>query len=326
MALKQDNHLVEGHIGLGRAYLALAKLDAALEALEAAFALDANRYDVYYNRGVVYSKQGNYDAAIADFQKVLELRSDDSGSFFEIGFAYQQQGQYDQAIHAYQKANEINPDDAVVHHNLARCYIRQGDRKAAEKERKITKVLQEYEDKIDHARAYINQYSDKAEGYAYLASLYQQRGKLEDAVQQYRIAIAVDSLFMPAYSNLAELYIQQRELMQAIKIYRLAIQHNPEEIQMRVMLALLYKEQNRMKEAMVQLDIARELVEAHADRGTTAEHLQILSFVYYAKGWYGKAEAALLQLIKLDPKNPEYRHQLSTIRAAHQREKMRKND
>jgi tetratricopeptide (TPR) repeat protein len=314
---------VEGHIGLGRAYLALAKLDAALEALEAAFALDANRYDVYYNRGVVYSKQGNYDGAIADFQKVLEFRSDDSGAFFEIGFAYQQQGQYEQAIHAYQKAIEINPDDAVVHHNLARCYVRQGDRKAAEKERKITKALQEYEDKIDHARAYINQYSDKAEGYAYLASIYYQRNKWELAIEQYNLAIAIDPHFTPAYRNLAELYIQQRNLDQAVVVYQKALQQNPVDVETRVMLALLYKEQSRMRKAMEQLNFAQELLESSRSENGS-EHLEMLSFVYYAKGSYDKAEAALEKLMKLDPNNSQYRRQLSTIRSARQREKVRK--
>jgi tetratricopeptide (TPR) repeat protein len=268
---------------------------------------------------VVYSKPGKSDRALADFQKVVELKPDVAEAYFEMGYVYQQQQQYDEAILAYRQALQIHPDDAVVHHNLARCYIRQGNREAAERERKIAKQLQDDADEIDRAQAGIHQYPDQPERYAYLASLYQKRGKWEQAIQQYRLALTVNPRFMPAYHQLVEIYTRRREFDQAIQVYHDALKQMPEDILMRVRLALLYKERNRLKEAREQLDIAQALGETVKKGKMTPEELETLAFVYYAKGLYDEAEAALREAMAFDPNNPRYLRQLDAIRAARQR-------
>ena len=201
--------------------------------------------------------------------------------------------------------------------------IRQGNRKAAENARKIAKQLSDFENNVARAKAYIHQNLEKAEGYAYLASLYQQHSKIEQAIRQYRVALTVDPRFTPAYHHLAELYIQRRDLKQATDVYRGALRQMPEDAQTRVMLAQLYKERNQMKEAIEQLDIAQKLLEASVKQGATIKHLEILSLVYAAKGLYGKAEAVVKEMIKSAPNNPQYQNQLNAIRAARRRERKR---
>lgn len=124
-----------------------------------------------------------------------------------------------------------------------------------------------------------------------------------------------------SHNHLAELYIQRRDLKQATEVYRGALRQMPEDTQTRVMLAQLYKERNQMREAIEQLDIAQELLEASVKQSATIQHLEMLSFVYATKGFYRRAEAVVKEMIKSVPNNAQYRNQLNAIRAARQRKK-----
>ena len=76
-----------------------------------------------------------------------------------------------------------------------------------------------------------------------------------------------------------------------------------------------------MREAIEQLDIAQELLEASVKQSATIQHLEMLSFVYATKGFYRRAEAVVKEMIKSVPNNAQYRNQLNAIRAARQRKK-----
>ena len=86
--ISYNDQNIDAYIGLGSTYLALAKLNDALDVLNLAIKVDSENVDAFFNRGVVQSKQGKYDQAISDFQKVLDLQPNYPEVHFQIGYAY----------------------------------------------------------------------------------------------------------------------------------------------------------------------------------------------------------------------------------------------
>ncbi len=235
---------------------------------------------------------------------------------FQIGYAYQLLKRYKLAIKTYQKSLKIDSYNAVVYYHLARCHALEGNIDIAKRLRQKAKTFQEYNDHIEEARAYINKYPDKPEGYMRLANLHTQRKEWQEAIWNYQFAISVDSKFLPAYQELADLYIELHDLDNASKVYQKSIHQFPQDIQLRVMLALLYKEQSRLDLAIEHLNIAEEVVKNLVNKNPVPKNLEQLSFVYYAKGLYNQSEELLSELMKQDPNNLDYIRQLKVVQSA----------
>jgi len=73
----------------------------------------------HVNRGIDYSKQGQYDKAISEFNKAIETKPRYTLAYYNRGNAYSNRDQYEKVISDYTKATEINPRYAKPYNNLA---------------------------------------------------------------------------------------------------------------------------------------------------------------------------------------------------------------
>ncbi|MEC4892001.1 MAG: tetratricopeptide repeat-containing serine protease family protein [Oscillatoria sp. PMC 1051.18] len=203
---------------------------------------------VYYNRGTVYSSQGDNQAAIADFARALELKPDYAAAYnnrgnarFEMGdertaiadytqairvesnytAAYYNRGNayfnlenYQSAIADYTKAIELAP-------NLALAYLSRG---AALTERKdyqgaiadYTKVIELKPSKSDLAKAYYNRGVTRYE-----------MGETRAAIADYTAALQLMPDYIEAYNNRGNARRAIGDLIGAIADYTQAIELQP---------------------------------------------------------------------------------------------------
>jgi len=63
--------------------------------------LDPLNVDAYYNRGIAYSRLGQYEQAIEDYDKAIRLDPQYVGIYWDRGIAYSRLGQYERAIDDY---------------------------------------------------------------------------------------------------------------------------------------------------------------------------------------------------------------------------------
>lgn len=81
---------------------------------------------IYYGRGLLYDKQGDYDLAIADYDRAIRIKPDYVDAYNNRGIVYDKKGDYTQAIADYNRAIRIKPDYAPAHSNLIKTYKKIG--------------------------------------------------------------------------------------------------------------------------------------------------------------------------------------------------------
>ena len=85
----------------------------------------------FYNRGVKYSRKGDYDRAIRDYDQAIRLKLDNAKAFYNRGSAYSGKGEYDRAIRDFDQAIRLKPDYAFAYGNRGGAYEKLGQIDAA---------------------------------------------------------------------------------------------------------------------------------------------------------------------------------------------------
>src|SRR5271166_5368995 len=140
---------------------------------------------VFYDRGVTYSKRGEYDRAIADYDEAIRLNPNLALAFTNRGFAYYKKGEYDRAIADYNEAIRLNPNLAVAFNNRGLGYGNKGE---------YDRAIADYNEAIrlnpNHALAFNNR------GLAY-----DNKGEYDRAIADYNEAIRLNPNLALAFKN-----------------------------------------------------------------------------------------------------------------------------
>jgi tetratricopeptide (TPR) repeat protein len=82
--------------------------------------------DAYYNRGLLYAKNGQYEQAIKDFSEVIKLNPRDDEAYCNRGNANFEAGKLDLALADYNTGLKINANDADLYYNRGLVYLKKG--------------------------------------------------------------------------------------------------------------------------------------------------------------------------------------------------------
>jgi tetratricopeptide (TPR) repeat protein len=124
--------------------------------------------------------------------------------------------------------------------------------------------------------------------------------KLKDnakAEENYREAIAIDNLFIPAKINLALIYYQQGKVDQAGILFNDLVTNHPDVIEGYYYLALLYGEQQKYPEAI------RLLETATSKPGCTSRIFYNLGLLYQMVNQNDRCESTLIKGLAIEPGN-----------------------
>jgi tetratricopeptide (TPR) repeat protein len=124
--------------------------------------------------------------------------------------------------------------------------------------------------------------------------------KLKDKVkaeENYREAIVIDNLFIPAKVNLGLIFYQQGKLEQAAILFNDLVINHPEVMEGYYYLALLYGEQNKNTEAIQLLETAT------TKSGTNSRIFYNLGLLYQMTNQNEKCESTLTKGLAIDPGN-----------------------
>ena len=108
-------------------------LDGAIEAFDAAIAVDPSTAIAYRQRGITYLHRQDFTRAVFDFDEALRLKPDDAETHVERGVAHSFLGDFQRAERDYSAAIGMDP---YLHSSIPqpRCDVRelrragQGDR------------------------------------------------------------------------------------------------------------------------------------------------------------------------------------------------------
>ena len=103
----------------------------ALEAVDAALALDPNDVEAWYVKGFAYEIQQDYQAALEAYDQALELEPTHSASLSQKAHVYDLTGDLDVAGRLYQRALRSNPHNEKAYLGLGRIALLRGDAEQA---------------------------------------------------------------------------------------------------------------------------------------------------------------------------------------------------
>jgi len=82
---------------------------------------------VYYNRGIIWKKIGDYDKALADYTKAIEIDPNYTNAYNSRGHVWYAKGDYEKAIADYTQAIDINPKDPILYFNRGNAWRNKAD-------------------------------------------------------------------------------------------------------------------------------------------------------------------------------------------------------
>jgi tetratricopeptide (TPR) repeat protein len=106
--------LVVAYDNRGIHYSRKGEYDRAIPDFDEAIRLDPKFAQAYNNRGIAYNNKGSYDRAIADFDEAIRLDSKNAAAYTNRGRAYNRKGSYDRAIADIDEGIRLDPKNAAA--------------------------------------------------------------------------------------------------------------------------------------------------------------------------------------------------------------------
>ncbi|MFN7170215.1 MAG: tetratricopeptide repeat protein [Candidatus Omnitrophota bacterium] len=136
-ALEINPRLINAVLNLGAIYQAKGDLEAALKLYKKVLPPWGPPNATLYNHlGDIYRKKGLLRQALLYFERAIFLEPDRFEFYYNKGLVLLDMGKVNQALDAFYKARDLEPTLAIIYNNIAACLIELGKYEEAEKELK----------------------------------------------------------------------------------------------------------------------------------------------------------------------------------------------
>jgi tetratricopeptide (TPR) repeat protein len=195
------------------------KVEEAIQILRLADQLDIRVYFIDYNLGQLYLNSGNLKKAKEYALSTLRYRTIFREARDLLGNIYFHEKDYEQAAEEFREVIKISDSDAQGHYNLGCAYWAMNERDKAEEE---WKKSMEYDVQVTEGEKYekitqegldlfliVKKISVAYRTHISLGSLYESKGRLEEAAQEYENAVQREPNNPEAYFELGRLYFNK---------------------------------------------------------------------------------------------------------------------
>jgi protein O-GlcNAc transferase len=203
-ALKLTPDSPQMHYDLGVAYKLQDDAADAIPELEAAERLNPSGYEPAYVLGQLYMQAGRYQEAAPQLEASLKLHPLNGDAWAMLGSIYSKLDRLPEAVRALREAIQQLPDQADSHLILAAVLVKQNQPAEAAEERKVAANLMRAHMNLQRAEVATNS------GKSLIAS-----GKIDDAIVQFRDALAFDPNYAEARLELAKALEKQGKTAEA---------------------------------------------------------------------------------------------------------------
>jgi tetratricopeptide (TPR) repeat protein len=176
-ALSQNSDFAIGYYNRAIIFEKQGKYQEAIDDYSQAISTAPEYIDAWYNRGVLFGNMLLSDQAIADYNKVIELRPDFYKAYINRGVLYVNKGLYNNAIDDFSEAIEINPNFHVSYNNRGFAHT----------------CRNEYILAIEDLTKAIELNSNYADAYNNRGIAYQRNGLYKEACEDFSLAVEFGS-------------------------------------------------------------------------------------------------------------------------------------
>jgi protein O-GlcNAc transferase len=205
-AIKLAPDVPQLHYDLGAALKLEDDAVDAIPELETAEKLDNTSYAAPYVLGLLYMQAGRYADAAPQLETSLKLHPDNGDGWSTLGSVYLKLEKLPEAVNALREAIKQLPDQADPHLILANALVKQNLPAEAASERKVAADLMRAHMNLQRAEVATNS------GKSLMAG-----GNLDEAIVQFRDALAFDPTYAEAHLELAKALEKQGKPDEAAK-------------------------------------------------------------------------------------------------------------
>ena len=278
-AIAIDPNVVAYHDNLGESYRRAGQPERAIASFRRAIALRPDHAQAQCNLGNALWELGRHHEAIDACRRAIALRPDYPEAHNNLGNALKDAGRIDDAITAFDRAIALRPDYAEAHNNLGCTRLAQGDPTAA-----IAALTRAAALRPDLAEAHFN-----------LGNAARGAHRTAEAVEAYRRAIALRPSHAPSHSSLGNALESLGRLDEAIEAYRRALVLRPDDVDVLCNLGNALCTAGRFDEA---IDACRRAIALRPDM---AEAHNNLGNALWAAGRLDEAIDACRRAVALRP-------------------------
>jgi tetratricopeptide (TPR) repeat protein/O-antigen ligase len=221
-AIRFQAHDIEAHRSLGTALSASGKHEEAINEYEKVLKLSPYDSSVRNTLGNTYSKIGRFDIAQKQYETILGYNPYLTEVRANLGVLYTRQEKYDEAVGEFRRAVEMDPDFPELHYNLGYTLFLKGMYQEALSEMASTielrpqfapayetaGVILEKIGKYDEAIKFLQaalQLKPSAWLHNEIAVIHARSGRISEAKEELKKALALDPDFADAAENLKKL-------------------------------------------------------------------------------------------------------------------------
>jgi Flp pilus assembly protein TadD len=222
-----DLYTCEAHVALSKEHAAQGEIEDAIREMEAAVAVKPMFADLHYMLGTFYAQQNRFEDAEGSFRSSLEINNKFFRARVHLSLALRAMNRYQEAVTELTQTRHSCPNFFREHlDTLLDALSRQADDK--EIEERYQELLEErpssaqiskevaieaiqngdYDEAIRELRKATTLKPDYPDLHNYLGIAYGNAGMIEDAVQEFEVALKINPYYLKARLNLALLYYE----------------------------------------------------------------------------------------------------------------------
>lgn len=253
-------------------YFVEEELNIAIRYLLEAHKLDPKHFATLFDLGYSYEKINNVDKSFHFYNKLLDLYPFTQNVWYNLGIVLTKQGKFDVAIDAYDYCIAIDPEYSSAYHNKANTLA------SIEKYKEAAEVFQELvilepenprvycslgecNEKLERYEQALEMYNKTitidpafAEAYYGIGIIMNERKQPNLALDFIKKAIALESEMYDFWLGLGKVYYELNNIEEALTAYREATTLNPDEPDAYLALAEIYLYQEKFGDVETMFD------------------------------------------------------------------------
>src|SRR6266853_2002256 len=289
--------LAEGYRAIGRIYSTQQKHKQAIAALEAAALYQPNSDETLSDLAIIYYEAGLFDKALQPLNQAIAVKPQSTIAHTMLGKTYFALREYEKAAAELKVALEFGANDFDTSFTLAIAYLQQ---------RQFTEARQVFDWMLQHL-------VDRPELHVVIGRAFRVAGRMPEAIDEFKKAIALNPSLARVHDNLALAYLMNEgasRLPDAEREFKTELASNPDEYFANYYLGIVYIFQRKW-------DLATSVLKnaSRAQPDNPDPYFQ-LGQAYQELAQHDQAIEALKKSIAL---NPDLAHNKFQVTTAHYR-------
>ncbi len=311
---------MEALYGLGIIYNEKDLIDESIDIFEKIAKKDVNFKNVklklvqlYTNKAEAFFAKIRYQDAFEQYKKIIQIDPDNIECVYKVALLYDKRKRYDEALEYYEKIFQKSKDYKDVLEKIRTIYLWKANVLFTQKKLDESILLFKKILEVDPNKT--------APIYFKIATIYEKRNMLFEAVENYEKARANDAhltglqeKILDLYYLIADEFIKQNCFMEAITYYEKIIAINPNKPEIYYTIAKCYNKRHVPAKAFEYFEKAKQQGANFPDMEKSIKDVLIeLGENYLKEHIFDKAEEQFHKLTELYPKEPEFIFKLGNV-------------